>query len=52
MAIVRKIIATAVAVGALTASVGVIDAHAAPVKPAKISVTPLGGGQGEWPLWR
>ncbi len=52
MAIVRKIIAAAVAAGALVVSVGTVQAQAAPVKPSKIVVQPLGGGQGEWPLAR
>ncbi len=52
MTIVRKIVAAAVAAVALTVTTGAVEANAAPVKPAKIVVSPLGGGQGDWPFMR
>jgi len=51
MAIIRKIIATSIAAGALAITVGVTTAEAAPViSNTTVSVRPLGGGQGNWPI--
>lgn len=52
MATIRKIIATAVAAGALVVTVGAVEAQAAPVKVVKVAVQPQGGGQGDWPMAR
>jgi hypothetical protein len=51
MAIFRKIIAASIAAGALAITVGVSTAEAAPVvKDTTVSVRPMGGGQGGWPI--
>lgn len=52
MTIVRKIIATVVAAGALAVGVGIVQADAAPVTKSTSKVSTQGGGQGEWPTFR
>lgn len=47
MSVLRKLVAVTVAAGALALSVGVVQAQAEPVSGS--IVTPLGGGQGNWP---
>ena len=50
---IRRIVATAVAAGALALGVGVTQATAAPVVKSslgKIVVLAAGGGQGGWPF--
>ncbi len=50
--IIRRIVATAVAAGALALSVGVTQASAAPVVKSSVGKVALaaGGGQGGWPF--
>jgi hypothetical protein len=51
MSAIRRIVATAVAAGALALTVGVTQSAAAPVvKPSIAKSTVNGGGQGGWPF--
>lgn len=51
MTILRKIVATSIAAGAIALSLGISQASAAPVvKSSGKTVVAFGGGQGGWPL--